>query len=105
MQELIEFFEREDYQVHEYNDRDEPVIELETWTEGGVNMFVYLNPPTVESFEQFVKDFDIDEEIDTHRQDSGYCSAFTIRQSLEDFEKFEERLKDTLLNLTLWKTK
>jgi hypothetical protein len=105
MEKLIEFFEQEDYRVHEYNDRDEPVIELETWTNGGVNMFVYLSPPTVESFEQFVNDFNVDEEIDTYRQDTRYCATFTIRQSLEDFEKFKERLEDTLLKLKAWKTK
>lgn len=31
-------------------------------------------------------DFDVDEEIDIHRQDKRYCDAFTCRASVYDFE-------------------
>lgn len=78
-------------------------IELETWTKGGVNMFINLEKESNESYlEQFrnrVMNFDIDEETDVHRQDQKYRTAFTIRQSLEDFEDFERLLKAVLYEL------
>lgn len=37
--------------------------------------------------------FDVDEQIDSYRQDDQFRKDFTIRQSLEDFEDFEKKLK------------
>lgn len=45
-------------------------------------------------FIERVKDFDVDEEIEQHRQAEDYKNAFTIRESLEDFTKFHNRLKE-----------
>lgn len=36
---------------------------------------------------------DVDDEIDTHRQDERYKKDFTITQSLRDFKKFHSDLK------------
>ena len=38
------------------------------------------------------------EEIDLYRQDKRYKNDFTIRESLEDFEKYHDRLKDLSKN-------
>jgi Zn/Cd-binding protein ZinT len=99
MQHLIDFFEQENYVVRTFTQDGQEILELGTWTEGGVNMCFELHPPTAESFEQYVNYFDVDEEIEHHRRDSRYSTDFTIRQGLEDFEAFEERLKQTLLKL------
>jgi hypothetical protein len=88
---LRDFFEERDFTVH----MDEDGAEVETWTEGGVNMLMYLSPFTAEEFIEYVDDFDMDEEIDLHRQAKDYRAAFSIRESLADFTAFHERLQDT----------
>lgn len=76
-------------------------IMLETWTNGGVNMFIYLDKDKsiVEQLEDYINYFDIDEEIDLHREGRDYRLAFTIRESLDDFENYLEWLKDILKQL------
>ena len=65
-------------------------LELEKWTDGGVDMFIYVNVDNViDDFCEYAEDFDIDEEIEVHRQDKRYCSAFSIKESVEDFEKYK----------------
>lgn len=80
-------------------------IELETWTQGGVNMFVYLSLDSkenlLEQFEEYVRDFDVDEQIDLHRQDERYKDSFSIRESLNDFESYEEWLNGIVNNLEI----
>ena len=74
----------------------EDVIELETWTKGGVNMFVILRTDEgnyAEQFKKYVEDFDVDEEIDLHRQADDYRSAFSVRESVRDFDSYEDWLK------------
>lgn len=65
-------------------------FEMETWTDGGVNMIVYLENEKglLEDFKDYVKYFDIEEEIDLHREEKDYKSAFTLKQSLKDFEDY-----------------
>ena len=41
-----------------------------------------------------IDNFSIDEEIDIYRQDKRYKEAFSIKESLEDFENYEEKLND-----------
>lgn len=90
--ELKDFFESQDFNVH---DVDKNSVEIETWTKGGVNMIHFLDPISVSEFEEVVNNFDVDEEIDLHRQGKDYKNAFSIRQSLEDFEDYHKRLKET----------
>lgn len=79
------------------------VVELETWTDGGVNMHVVLDVNSKESyynqFKKYINEFDIDEEIETHRQDSRYKNDFTLRESIEDFEAYQNTLKSILKKL------
>ena len=96
---LINFFEEKDFNVHLIEQDGNQCAEVETWTNGGVNMILWLNPFTAEEFEQRVNDFDVDEEIDLHRQGQDYKNAFSIRESVEDFEDFNSRLKDVLSEL------
>ena len=96
---LMEFFERKDFHVHLTEEDGVQCAEIETWTNGGVNMILWLNPFTVEEFKQIVNDFDVDEEIERHRQEKAYKNAFSLRKSLEDFEDFHNRLKEVLSEL------
>lgn len=65
-------------------------IEMETWTDGGVNMIVCLenDKGLLENFKDYVENFDVEEEIDLHREGESYKRAFTLRQSLNDFEDY-----------------
>lgn len=58
-------------------------LEMETWTDGDVNMIVCL-----EDEKGLIEYFDVEEEIDLHRQGESYKKAFTLRQSLDDFEDY-----------------
>ena len=77
-----------------YEDNDS--YELEDWTSGGVNMIIYLDKneklSATQQFINYIDNFDIDEEIDIYREDKKYKKAFTIRQSLNDFEDWLEWL-------------
>jgi hypothetical protein len=79
-------------------------IELETWTDGGVNMFVNLdiadNKTLFEQFKERVYYFNIDEEIDMHRTDSQYKSAFTISESIKDFTDYKNWLNSVVEKLS-----
>lgn len=96
---LKNFFEEKDFNVHLTEQDGNQCAEVETWTNGGVNMILWLNPFTIEEFEQRVNDFDVDEEIDLHRQGQDYRNAFSIRESVKDFEDYQSRLKDVLSEL------
>jgi hypothetical protein len=77
--------------------------ELNTYTDGGVNMIVFLDfrdggdPQDPEHFinelRSYIIDIDIDELIDLHRQDKHYRDNFSIKGSLEDFENWREEME------------
>jgi hypothetical protein len=96
---LKNFFEEKDFNVHLTEQDNVQCAEVETWTNGGVNMIMWLNPFSTEEFESYVNDFDVDETIELHRQGQDYKNAFTIRESLKDFEDYHNRLKDVLSDL------
>ena len=77
-------------------------IEMEQWTDGGVDMIHLIdgrdrdmNDPDwwKDELEAISEAFDVDEEVDINRQDEKYRSAFTYRQSVEDFEEYDKWLK------------
>lgn len=77
-------------------------IEMEQWTNGGVDMIHLIdgrdrdmNDPDwwKDELESIYEAFDVDEEIDINRQGEKYRSAFTYRQSVEDFEDYDKWLK------------
>ena len=77
---------------------DQNCYELEDWTNGGVNMIIHLNKDdnlsATKQFIEYIDNFDIDEEIDIYREDKRYREAFTIRQSLQDFENWIKWLNE-----------
>ena len=84
-----------------YDSTDDKYIELEAWTDGGVDMIIDIdkNKDIIDELETYIDNFDIDEEIELYREDKRYKDAFTIRESLNDFESwlsYIEQIKNEL---------
>lgn len=81
-------------------------LELESYTDGGVDMFITIEKDnsnnSLEQLRLFVENFDIDEEIDIHRQDTDYRRNFTIRESINDFENWVDYIRDCIGKLELY---
>ena len=75
-------------------------LELESCTDGGVNMLIGIDKDSdydlLAQLEQFVENFDIDEEIDIHREDENYKRKFTIRESINDFENWVDYIRNCI---------
>lgn len=100
IKDLQSFFEEKDFNVHLFKQDKKQCAEIEKWTDGGVDMIINLMPFTVERFVDYVNNFNVDEEIDLHRQDKRYKDAFTISDSLKDFTNFHNHLKEIASALT-----
>ena len=78
-------------------------LELESCTDGGVNMLIGIDKNSdnnlLEQLERFVENFDIDEEIDIHREDENYKRNFTIRESINDFENWVDYIEECISKL------
>ena len=78
-------------------------LELESWTDGGVDMFITIDKNSyntlLEQLKEFVENFDIDEEIDIHREDENYKRNFTIRESITDFENWVDYIEECISKL------
>lgn len=86
----------EDYfKVHE----DDTTIELESWTNSGVDMIIYINKKDhfgndyLTQLKEFADNFDIEAEIILHRESEQYCNDFTITESVEDFTRYINEVK------------
>lgn len=93
------FFEQNNLNVHMYEQDGKQCAEVQTWTDGGVEMTLNISPLTMEEFGKEVEDFDIDDEIILHRELANYRANFTLRESVNDFEKYHNRLKQLLSEL------
>jgi hypothetical protein len=96
---LKKFFKSEDFNVHLFEQDEKKCAEVETWTNGGVNMIITLMPFSKKQFIERVESFNVDEEIDLHRQDPQYKNAFSISDSVKDFTDFHNRLKEVVAKL------
>ena len=78
-------------------------LELESYNDGGVDMFITIEKDNsnnlLEQLRLFVENFDIDEEIDIHRQDTDYRRNFTIRESINDFENWVDYIRNCISKL------
>jgi len=96
IEKLKDFFEKQGFLVHLFEQDKKQCAEVEKWTDGGVDMIFTLMPFTAEQFIECVNDFSVDEEIDLHRQEKQYKEAFTISESLKDFENFKKNLDEVV---------
>lgn len=80
---------------------DENNMELESWTNGGVDMIIYIdtNNDLIQELENYINNFNIDEEIDLYREGKDYRDNFTISESLKDFEDYIEFVKGIIKQL------
>ena len=92
--------EKKGFNCHFFTQGNAECAEIDTHTEGGVNMIYALIPFNCEEFIEYAQDFNIDEEIDIHRKMKGYKEAFTIRESLADFEKYSKLINRIAKQLT-----
>lgn len=80
-------------------------MEIETWTNEGVNMIhliqfyedftdIYDVKKINKQIEEIADNFSVDDEIDLHRESCDYRQSFSIKDSLEDFEEYEKKLKE-----------
>lgn len=98
------FLEEHGFAVSRYEENGKVVgINFEDWTEGGVDMIHMLDGRRKDMTDEdwwkeevvsIYENFSVDEEIDLHRQAQDYRDAFTCRQSVHDFEAWEQRLKE-----------
>lgn len=88
------FLEQIDRHFHTHDSQHD--IALETWTNGGVNMFVVIYKDNEESyftqFKKYAETLNVDELVDEHRSDDKYKQAFTITEGLADFTAYKEKL-------------
>jgi hypothetical protein len=104
MVKIFDKLETNDIRINEYYaDSKHCGYELETYTDCGVSMLLFIdfrdtifNPNNPNNFITLFKDrvhsIDIDEEIDMHRQDLLFRNNFTIGESLNDFTKWKNKL-------------
>lgn len=79
-----------------YNTYDNK-IEISTYTDRNVNMLIELDLNNIyDSLEEWIDTFDIEEEIELHRESDKFRKAFTLKQSLEDFEDFKQEMQELL---------
>lgn len=91
------------YDRYEEDERGFCGYEINTYTDGGVNMIIFLDGRDRDmtdpdwwknEFQSIWEAFDVDEEIDLHRQDETYRNVFRISQSVHDFEEYDSWLKE-----------
>lgn len=90
---LTGFFEENDFNVYKYKNEYGDCAEISKHTKGGVEINFQLEPFTKEVFEDIVKYFDVDDQIQLYWNDPKYKENFTIRESLKDFEDFKNQLE------------
>ena len=84
--------------------------ELNTYTDGGLNQIVFVDfrntdkdPKKAKDFKEMflkrIQDIDVDEEVESNRQDKAYRQAFTLRASLNDIEAWKEELLELAIGL------
>ena len=79
------------------SDDDTCTLAIENGAERGVDMIAQTNLcDRKEDVRKSVEDLNVDEEASVHFNDASYSSAFTYKQSVEDFEDYQKWLLDAL---------
>ncbi len=103
VQQVLDIIEEHDFRIFEYTECGKVCgYEIESWTDGGCDMMHFIDLRDYDSgdtaqniadelFEIYMA-FDVDEEIDLHRQDARYRAAFSVSESVIDFNDYDNRL-------------
>ena len=96
---LREALEKAGFKFH--SSEEDEYVEFAMHTQGGVEMtFTVIREEfNLETVKTAFEELDIDEEIEHHRQDKRYKERFSIRESLEDFEAFKEKIIGIIANI------
>jgi len=106
LQQILDIIEAKGISIDNYEENGKLCgYELDTYTAGGVNQIIFLDfrneqqdaenvNDFIKEFNSYVRNIDIDEEIEINRQDKSYKDNFTLRQSLDDFEKWKSELTE-----------
>ena len=89
-----EFLEN-NFNVSTTNYSNGKYLTLEAWTDGGVDMIIELDykKDIIEGLNEYIENFDIDDEIDLYRESKEYREAFRITESVKDFTEWINRIK------------
>lgn len=99
------------HSIDEYTEDNELCgYEINTYTSGGVNQIIFLDfrrseydPKKALDFlkvlEERVESINIDEEITLNRNDPSYVTAFTLKESITDFEDWKDDLNKLIEKL------
>ena len=104
MKKIFDKIEEADIQIHEYKEGKKLCgYELNTYTKGGLNQIIFVDlrdkskkPKKAADFKELflkrVESIDVDEEVETMRQDKAYKAAFTMREALDDVEEWKNNI-------------
>lgn len=94
----IEIMEDYDFSVFLYDDN---MMELETWTNAGVNMLIHLDKTTMmEDLYYYIRNFDAEEEVLLYAECMEYMDNIGLRGGLEDFDEYIQRVEDMCRKLS-----
>lgn len=108
LKEIFDIIEDNEISIDNYEENEKLCgYELNTYTRAGVNEIIFLDfrkeHQDPKNVNDFIKEFEswlncetIDEKIDRNRQDPRYKEAFTIKESLKEFNQFYKKLKSIL---------
>lgn len=99
---LYDFIEDNGNRIYLFEQDNQICAEVENWTDAGVNMVITLMPFCFGELVDYYDFFDIDDEIDIHRQNENYRKTFRISQSLNDFEKWQDDLSEMIKGFLLY---
>lgn len=106
IKQIIETLEYANIQVSEYKENKKLCgYELNTYTDAGVNMILFLDfrdtkkdpknaKDFIEMFNDRVNDIDIEEEIKLHSEDKRYMQEIGYEVGLQDFKDWKENLSN-----------
>ena len=112
LQQVLDIIEAKGISIDNYEEDGKLCgYELNTYTAGGVNQIIFLDfrneqqdaenvNDFIKEFNSYVRNIDIDEEIEINRQDKSYKDNFTLRQSLDDFEKWKTELQEIVKQIS-----
>jgi hypothetical protein len=111
MKKTFDKIEKSGISINDYEEEGKLCgYELNTCTDGGVNVIIFIDfrdtdkDPKNEKdfkdlFSEHVNNIDIDEEIELNRQDKSYKQAFTLTEAVKDFTAYKKRLSKLVKSL------